>query len=147
MEFSAHVFGQRLKEERERLGLSQQQAADIAGVRREMWGKYERGGAEPGVFVLERFCARGADVVYLVYGRHSAHDGDGVDTSRLAIAIQAVSGHLEKKGIVARHDTAARLVTFVYEELTNAEGIEAANEAGKVVERLLKLFSREVTNG
>jgi transcriptional regulator with XRE-family HTH domain len=40
--FGSQFIGDRLKAERERLKLSQQQAADFAEVRREMWGKYER---------------------------------------------------------------------------------------------------------
>ncbi len=53
-------FGERLAVERKILGLSQKDAAEKCGVRREMWGRYERGEAEPGVRVLEHFCALGA---------------------------------------------------------------------------------------
>ena len=37
MQFNALSFGERLKIERERLGLSQLEAAESCGVRREMW--------------------------------------------------------------------------------------------------------------
>ena len=58
---NALSFGVRLAAERKRLGLSQKDAAERCGVRREMWGRYERGIAEPGVAVLEHFYALSAN--------------------------------------------------------------------------------------
>lgn len=66
-------FGALIKKERERLGLSQQQAADLCSVRREMWGKYERGIAEPGVGVILKFCAGGADPANLFEIKNSEY--------------------------------------------------------------------------
>jgi len=63
--------GKRVKEERERLGLSQQQIADAAGVRREMWAKYEAG-AEPGAKALAGAAIAGADVLYILTGQRGA---------------------------------------------------------------------------
>lgn len=67
-------FGFRLKEERARLQLSQKQAADLCGIRREMWGKYERDEAEPGAHALERFSTHGADAQYLLKGIRTESD-------------------------------------------------------------------------
>lgn len=58
----------RLKEERKRLGMSQQSAAETCDVSREMWGKYERGQSVPGGEVLFAFAAAGADVQYILTG-------------------------------------------------------------------------------
>ena len=66
MNFDACAFGERLKEERKRLGLSQASAADLCGIRREMWGKYERGQAEPGFFVIARLIQAGARSTFLL---------------------------------------------------------------------------------
>lgn len=60
--------GDRLKTERTRLGLSQQAAAALIPVRREMWSRYERGEAEPGASVLVGLAEIGADVVYILTG-------------------------------------------------------------------------------
>ena len=65
---NAPFFGPRLAAERKRLGLSQKDAAERCGVRREMWGRYERGIAEPGVAVLEHFYALGANPDVLLGG-------------------------------------------------------------------------------
>ena len=65
---NALSFGVRLAAERKRLGLSQKDAAERCGVRREMWGRYERGIAEPGVAVLEHFYALSANPDVLLGG-------------------------------------------------------------------------------
>jgi transcriptional regulator with XRE-family HTH domain len=62
----------RLKEIRIALGLSQQAAADLCDVSREIWGKYERGQAVPGGEVLFSFAAAGADVQYILTGVRAA---------------------------------------------------------------------------
>lgn len=58
----------RIREERERLGLTQAQLSDLTGVSRESWGKYERGIQVPGGEVLFSFAAAGADVLYILKG-------------------------------------------------------------------------------
>lgn len=80
-------FGQRLAAERKILGLSQKDAAERCGVRREMWGRYERGEAEPGVRVLEHFCALGAKPGSLL-GVRALEDADCVHAVLDEIAAQ-----------------------------------------------------------
>lgn len=63
------LFGGRLLEERTRLGLSQAEAANICGVSREMWGKYERDKSKMGTEVLSLFAFAGADVLYVLTGQ------------------------------------------------------------------------------
>jgi len=65
---SISLFGERLREERERLGLSQATAGAAAGVSREMWGKYERG-AMPGGEVLLCLAKSDFDMAYLFTGQ------------------------------------------------------------------------------
>ncbi|WP_231410722.1 helix-turn-helix transcriptional regulator [Neisseria meningitidis] len=52
---SKSLFGNRLKEKRKFLGLTQAQAAEKAGIERETWGKYERGVFMPSGDVLLSF--------------------------------------------------------------------------------------------
>lgn len=61
-------FSFRLKDERERLDLSQADAAEKCGVSRVIWGRYERGEAMPGAAVLSAFLEAGADVAYILGG-------------------------------------------------------------------------------
>ena len=60
-----------LKEERERLGLTQQEMADASGVRREMLSKYERGVAAPGADIFVALARLGADLIYILTGQRS----------------------------------------------------------------------------
>ncbi len=66
--------GARIQEERKRLGWSQQAAAEAAGIRREMWARYE-GGSEPGAKALAGMAAAGADVVYILTGQRAGGAG------------------------------------------------------------------------
>ena len=61
-------LGERLRDARVRLGLSQDAVAASCGVSREMWGKYERGHSVPGGEVLAAVAALGADVRYILTG-------------------------------------------------------------------------------
>ncbi len=69
------LVGYRLREERERLGLKQSEIAELAGVSREMWGRYERG-ALPGSEVLIALASikspEKLDVLYVITGQRSA---------------------------------------------------------------------------
>lgn len=51
-------------------GWSQQEAADLAGVRREMWAKYEAG-AEPGARALAALAEAGFDALYVLTGKRA----------------------------------------------------------------------------
>lgn len=62
----------RIKEERDRLGLTQAEAGDRCGVSREIWGKYERGQAVPGGDVLFAFAQAGADIQYILTGQRAS---------------------------------------------------------------------------
>lgn len=61
----------RLREERERLKLTQAEIAEKCGVSREIWGKYERGQAAPGGEVLFALAQIGADVMYILTGQRA----------------------------------------------------------------------------
>lgn len=59
---SKSLFGSRLKEQRKKLGLTQAEAAQRAGIERETWGKYERGIFMPSGDVLISFLGMGINV-------------------------------------------------------------------------------------
>ena len=62
-------FSDRLKEIRTSLDFkSQADVAEMVGVSREMWGKYERGLAMPGAEVLIKLTRLGFDVGYIISG-------------------------------------------------------------------------------
>lgn len=63
--------GDRLKEERERLGLNQTALGAVAGVSKQTQLKYEKGGRYPDSIYLEAVTAAGVDVLYVVTGQRS----------------------------------------------------------------------------
>lgn len=65
-EQAANEFGRRLKNERQRLGLSQTNFAKIAGVSRPTQYLYESGSNIPGVNYLIAVMSAGADADYLL---------------------------------------------------------------------------------
>lgn len=61
----------RIREERKRLGYTQQQIADICGVHRVQWGRYERGEQGLDGEPLNKFGNVGARVSYILTGQSS----------------------------------------------------------------------------
>lgn len=62
----------RLREERERLGMSQDAFGEIAGVRKQAQHLYEKGERHPDTRYLAAIAAAGADVLYILTGQRSA---------------------------------------------------------------------------
>ena len=107
--------GQRLKSERQRLKLTQAQAADIAGVARETWGRYESGKLQPGMAVLTAFANKGADTVYILTGRNPERDAKQSEESLMQYAAVQVYGerYLEASGIREESNEDYRLELLV----------------------------------
>ena len=64
-------IGERLREERVRLSLSQELMGESAGVRKQAQLKYEKGERHPDAAYLERLAAIGVDVLYVLTGRRA----------------------------------------------------------------------------
>lgn len=67
------LVGDRLRAERERIGIRQADAALLCGVTREMWGRYERG-AMPNSGVLVALIGHGFDVNWILGGTRLIND-------------------------------------------------------------------------
>lgn len=64
-------IGARLRQERERLGLSQKMFGEIGGVEANAQGKYEGGARAPKADYLSRVAGRGVDVLYVLMGNRT----------------------------------------------------------------------------
>lgn len=64
-------FGQRLQEERDRLGLTQEELAQRADITRVSQARYETGTRIPDAEYLALVAAVGVDVGYLLTGHHT----------------------------------------------------------------------------
>lgn len=65
-------IGDRLREERERLGLSQVALADACGVTMRSLRNYEKNDRQPDASFLASLASTGADVLYILTGQRSA---------------------------------------------------------------------------
>lgn len=65
------MIGDRLKEERERLGLTQPGFAEVAGAKKRTLIDWEKGVSSPTAVQLAALVAIGVDVLYVVTGQRS----------------------------------------------------------------------------
>lgn len=61
-------IGDRLKEERTRLGLNQTEFASMAGVQKNAQSNYEKGDRNPDAAYLAAIATAGVDVLYIITG-------------------------------------------------------------------------------
>lgn len=99
----------RLVEERTRLGHSQKEMAKICDVGFRTYCEYEAGGSEPRGTTLAALVGAGADVLYILTGRHmeSVLSPDetllitgfrGMDSRGKAAALAMVAGYIQQSG-------------------------------------------------
>ncbi|NIX94059.1 helix-turn-helix transcriptional regulator [Pseudomonas fulva] len=111
-------IGPRLREERERLGMTQRVFGDIGGVEPNAQGKYESGERMPRVEYLAAVAARGVDALYVLNGGRtplplhglSAQESDVLNAlRRVAEADKAAIFHLLKRLSDDRRDQPERV--------------------------------------
>ena len=73
-------IGPRLREERERLGMTQRVFGDIGGVEPNAQGKYESGERTPRIDYLAALAARGVDALYVLSGIRTPAPLEGLST-------------------------------------------------------------------
>lgn len=84
-------IGDRLREERERFGLSQEAMGMHGGVRKQAQHMYESGARRPDSDYLERIAAAGADVLYILTGQRSQPLASAPDEEMLMGAYRRAS--------------------------------------------------------
>lgn len=78
-------IGDRLKEERERLGFSQTEFSAVAGASKNSQYNYEKGDRSPDANYLAAVAEKGVDILYVVTGERKprAVDSIGAEASEL----------------------------------------------------------------
>lgn len=71
-------IGERLKEERERLGLSQTDFAALAGASKNSQYNYEKGERSPDATYLAAVAGVGLDVLYVVTGERALQSAESI---------------------------------------------------------------------
>lgn len=136
------LSAERMKEERVRLGLKQAEIAEICGVSREIWGRYERGATVPGGDVLFSFARAGADVQFILTGGR-AGSGDVTKSDVMAGKIdvdrlERITEMLEKAARLAGKQWTTKKLVAIASEVYNV--LSADQELSEPqMERVLKL--------
>lgn len=126
------TFGIRLREERDRLQLKQQDVALLVGITHTMWSRYERGVAKPNADVLLKLAGHGFDVNYVLGGSRTVTESGLVppeeqlvsdyrstdDEGRAQISRTA---RMEAKRVTAAEPVPAFSMGFGAQELLAAE--------------------------
>jgi DNA-binding XRE family transcriptional regulator len=124
--------GCRLKEERERLGLSQTAFAALGGASKGSQILYEKGKPCPSDY-LSAIAAHGADVLYILTGRREQPALEDIKT--LTAAIEIIEEALAKRRATLPPAKKAEVIALAYDILKgDAQGQEK-------VERMLRLVA------
>lgn len=95
-------IGERLKEERERLGLNQTDFAALAGASKNTQYNYEKGGRSPDSIYLAAAAAQGVDILYVVTGQRAPTPEGAISASEMEMVLQIRSLGEEDRGAVGR---------------------------------------------
>jgi len=90
--------GERLREERVRLGLSQDALAQLGGITRNTQGSYEKGERNPDSVYLTAVIKAGVDALYVLTARHTHRAVEGLSESeeRLVQQFRMLSDYDQK---------------------------------------------------
>lgn len=111
----SRTFADRLREERERLGLSQTAFAEGCGVKKLAQINYEKGERAPDAEYLMSASRLGADVTYILTGRRERPASELTDRALLLAAIQVIEEGLGDKRLPP--DKKAEAILLAYELL------------------------------
>lgn len=125
----------RLRAEREALGLTQAAMADSCGIAGRSQRNYEAGGRLPDAAYLAAAAVAGADVLYILTGQRAtaAAPAKAFDVAQLTLAIGAVEEGLEETRRKLSPRKKAELVVAAYELL------DQTTESRENVVRLVRL--------
>jgi transcriptional regulator with XRE-family HTH domain len=108
-------IGDRLCEERKRLGLSQGAMGEIGGVKANAQGNYEKGDRFPDAAYLAALAEIGVDVLYVVTGRRTPRPADSFTAEESRVIEQYRSLPEQDRASVSRLTTALAETAGRYE--------------------------------
>lgn len=95
-------IGERLKEERERLGLNQTDFAALAGASKNTQYNYEKGERSPDANYLAAAALQGVDVLYVVTGNRAPTSEGSVAADEMEMLQHIRVLNIEEKEAVGR---------------------------------------------
>lgn len=116
------TIGDRLKSERERLGLSQTEFGDAGGVQKNAQFKYERNERCPDLTYLKRLAAIGVDALYVLTGER----GENTATTAIELSYLRICRALPDQN--ARMAGNAALVALLTAYSSQSNTLYASND-------------------
>ncbi len=105
-------FGQRLKEERKRLGMSQAELAQQAHVKRLAQSQYENEATQPTIRYLSDIAAAGVDITYLLFDKKKIKFLPPEEERQLKIRAFSLLDKYDQMQCGGKLGTEARVVIF-----------------------------------
>ena len=106
-------FGKRLKEERERLGMSQEKFGKSCGVGKTTQYLYERGERHPDSSYLDAAAKLGVDTSYIITATRLEYSVDVAILSRL---IDTITREAEQAGVFLTTEKRLRVALILYRD-------------------------------
>ena len=108
-------FGARLREEREKLELTQEDFARLGGVQKLSQHKYEKGERSPSIEYLNSLEPYGVNIDYLFDGRKNKVSTSGIDISLMHGIIFELDNSLLRAGVTISANKKARIIAMLYQ--------------------------------
>lgn len=114
-------YGERIKEERQRLKLTQADFAKLAGVSRQSQANYEVEEREPGALYLINLYDQ-VDVPYILTGRRSS--AGGIDPKVVEAILNAIDGWADETKRKVPQDIKAELLALFLKQAMSSGKLE-----------------------
>lgn len=116
-------LGERIKAERERLGITQDDWARAVGIHRNTQAKYEKGDAIPDINYLSEIDNLGADIDFIRTGARntsvSLEDAIGGECDTIFSIVESVEQTVIKHNLAVTPAKKAQIVTLLYRAYRN----------------------------
>lgn len=128
-------IGARLKEERERLGMTQQDFAALGGASKRSQIEWEKGGQVPNAEFLAALDTRGVDVLYIVTGRRDEAEQLDAELQRMADAWETLDRALAHVGRTLSPEKKRKAAEALYK----ASKAQVGADQGHLAELVMQL--------
>lgn len=132
-----HQFGERIRQERQRLGFSQAQVAQAAGLSKATQVGYEGGARAPDLRYLCYLGDLGFDTYFILTGTHEAeHIRSSIDWDLIQQIVAAVSSWCEAREVEIPTVKLVGLIHVFYDQFCKAGTVDT-----KALTNMLRLVS------
>lgn len=118
-------YGDRIKSERQRLGLTQQAFSDAVGVSQGSQVGYESGARIPNVHYLAKAAEAGVDPIYILMGKPTAATAlDEIDWDTHDLILEWVDNWLKNREITISIQKKMHLVRMFFSKFSTESSID-----------------------